>query len=60
VDRIGVHDPLVGLLLCGISDRANLVVVNGEILVEDGRATGVDAEEVARAARAAVPIGGKG
>jgi len=55
VDRVGIHDPLVGLLLAGLSDAASLVMVNGEILVEDGRPVRVDAAEVATRARALIP-----
>jgi 8-oxoguanine deaminase len=55
VDRIGVHDPVAGLLMTGLSDSADLVIVDGDVLVEDGRPTGVDVDQVAAAARAAVP-----
>jgi 8-oxoguanine deaminase len=55
VDRVGIHDPVAGLLLTGLSDVARLVIVDGEILVEDGRPVRVDPQEVAAAAQAAVP-----
>lgn len=56
VDRVGVHDPVAGLLMTGLSDIASLVLVNGEVLVEDGRPTRIDAERVAEAARSVVPM----
>ena len=55
VDRVGVHDPLAGLLMTGLSTRATLVAVGGEILVEDGEPTRLDVAAVAARARAAVP-----
>ena len=55
VDRVGVHDPVIGLLLTGLSDRADLVVVGGEVMVQDGRCLSVDESEVAAAARATLP-----
>ena len=56
VDRVGVHDPVVGLLLTGLSDRASLVVVDGEIVVRDSQLLTVDEKTVARAARGAIPV----
>lgn len=56
VDRVGVHDPVAGLLMTGLSDIANLVLVNGRVVVEDGRPTQVDAHEVAAKGRALVPM----
>jgi len=55
VDRIGVHDPVAGLLLTGLSSRASLVMVEGEVLVRDGETTHLDVAAVADRARAAVP-----
>lgn len=55
VDRVGVHDPLIGLLMTGLSDKANLVIVNGEVLVQDERPTRVDLEAVAHTARSIIP-----
>jgi len=55
VDRVGVHDPLAGLLMTGLSTRASLVAVGGEILVEHGEPTRLDVAAVAARARAAVP-----
>lgn len=55
VDRVGVHDPLAGLVLTGLSSRAALVAVGGRLLVEDGAAVVLDVASVAARARAAVP-----
>jgi cytosine/adenosine deaminase-related metal-dependent hydrolase len=55
VDRVGVHDPVIGLLLTGLSDRADLVIAGGEVVVRDGRCVSVDEGEVAAAARATLP-----
>lgn len=52
VDRVGIDDPVVGLVLTGLSDRAELVVVDGEPIVVDGTVATVDEAEVAAAARA--------
>ena len=56
VDRVGVHDPVIGLVLGGLSDRAELVMVNGEVVVSGGHCTTVDEHEVAKAAWAAFPV----
>jgi 8-oxoguanine deaminase len=55
VDRVGVHDPLAGLVLTGLSTRAALVAVGGEIVVENGEPTQLDVAAIAARARAAVP-----
>ena len=55
VDRVGVHDPVIGLVLTGLSDRADLVIAAGEVVVRDGRCVSVDEDEVAAAARATLP-----
>ncbi len=55
VDRVGVHDPVAGLLLTGLSSHASLVVVDGEVLVEHGEPTTLDVAAVAARAHAAVP-----
>lgn len=51
VDRVGVHDPVAGLLFTGISDRAHLVVIDGKVVVLDGRCVTVDERAVATEAR---------
>ena len=55
VDRVGVHDPLAGLVLTGLSTRAALVAVAGAIVVEDGAPAQLDVEAIAAHARAAIP-----
>jgi len=52
VDRVGVEDPLLGLALGGLSQRAAWVVCGGEVVVADGRLARADEREVARRARA--------
>lgn len=56
VDRVGVHDAVIGLVLGGLSDRASLVMVGGEIVVRDGHCTTVDETAIADAAREAYPV----
>ncbi len=56
VDRVGVHDPVIGLLLTGLSDRAEMVIVSGEVLVSGGRCTTIDEDRVAAETRAALPV----
>ncbi len=58
VDRIGVQDPVGGLLLTGLSSVAMLVLVDGEILVEGCRPTRTEAAEVARRANRALHMTG--
>jgi len=55
VDRVGVHDPLAGLVLTGLSARAAFVAVGGEILVEQGETTQLDVGAIAAHARAVIP-----
>jgi len=50
VDRIGVNDPVAALLFTGLSQIARLVLINGQIVVQDGRPTRVESAEVARQA----------
>jgi 8-oxoguanine deaminase len=54
VDRVGIHDPVAGLIMTGLSDRAHLVLVDGRVVVRDGRCTTVDERAVARRARRAL------
>jgi cytosine/adenosine deaminase-related metal-dependent hydrolase len=54
VDRVGVHDPVAGLVLTGLSSAASLVVVDGEVLVDHGRPARLDPAAVAAAARQAL------
>ncbi|MFQ5517110.1 MAG: amidohydrolase family protein, partial [Acidimicrobiia bacterium] len=56
VDRVGVHDPVAGLVLTGLSQRANLVIVGGRVLVEGGVPMLADEAAVARSARDAIPM----
>ena len=46
----GAADPIAALLFCGGSHRARFVIVNGRIVVEDGRLVHADEDEVRRAA----------
>lgn len=55
VDRVGVHDPVAGLAMTGLSSRAALVAVDGRLAVEDGAPTTLDIGRVASRAHAAVP-----
>jgi 8-oxoguanine deaminase len=55
VDRIGINDPVAALLFTGLSQAAELVVANGEVLVEGGRPTRVDLDETIARARAVIP-----
>ena len=50
VDRVGVHDPLIGLVLSGLSDRAHTVVVAGQVVVSEGRLVTADERDLARRA----------
>jgi 8-oxoguanine deaminase len=55
VDRVGVADPLLGLVLCGLSDRAHTVVVGGRPVVRDGRLVAADETEIGARARSLIP-----
>ena len=54
VDRVGVHDPVAGLVLTGLGSRADLVAVEGRVLVEDGEPVAFDPDEIAAHAREAL------
>jgi cytosine/adenosine deaminase-related metal-dependent hydrolase len=56
VDRVGVHDPVIGLILTGLSDRCELVIVGGKIVVRDGHCTTINEQELVASVRAAMPI----
>ncbi|MEO7006197.1 MAG: amidohydrolase family protein [Microbacteriaceae bacterium] len=53
IDRVGIHDPIQGLLMTGISDIASIVIVNGRLVVQGGRHSRVDETELAHAAHRA-------
>jgi cytosine/adenosine deaminase-related metal-dependent hydrolase len=54
ISRAGaVHDYLASLVLCGSSHTVNLTIVNGRVVVRDGRLLTVDEEEVVAAANQA-------
>jgi hypothetical protein len=55
VDRVGVRDPVAGLLLSGLSSVASLVVVGGEVAVAQGRPVSIDPDAIAARARASLP-----
>lgn len=44
------HDPLAALLFCGLDQRAELVMVNGQIVVRDRRLVRLDEAELAERA----------
>jgi 8-oxoguanine deaminase len=54
VDRVGVHDPVAGLVLTGLGSQADLVAVGGRVLVEDGEPVTFDPTEIAARAREAL------
>ena len=54
VDRVGVHDPLIGLLLTGLGSQAAFVAVAGEVLLEGGRPVTFDPDQIAAEAREAL------
>lgn len=41
-----MHDPVAALLFCGDSCRVHTNIVNGEIVVEDGKLVNVDEQEI--------------
>ena len=55
VDRVGINDPLAGLVMCGLSDRAHTVVIGGRTVVQGGRCVTVDEDRVAARARSLIP-----
>jgi cytosine/adenosine deaminase-related metal-dependent hydrolase len=42
----GMHDPLAALLFCGTEDRADTVIVNGEIKVQDKKLVPISEEKL--------------
>lgn len=53
LEYVGAQDLLDALVLCGVSHRAELVLVGGRAVVRDGRLVGVDEDELVRQGRAA-------
>lgn len=54
IDRAGaLSDPLAALVFTGIAHRAHTVIVNGKVVVRDGRLATADEGEIARRAHAA-------
>jgi cytosine/adenosine deaminase-related metal-dependent hydrolase len=53
LEYAGIADPLSALLLCGTSHRASLVVVAGDVVVENGTLARMDEQLLARAGQAA-------
>ncbi|HUX40281.1 MAG TPA: 8-oxoguanine deaminase [Rectinemataceae bacterium] len=45
-----LSDPTAALLFCGYDHRADMVIANGKIVVEEGKVLGVDEEKLAAAA----------
>ena len=54
VDRVGVHDPVAGLVLTGLGSQASLVAVGGRVHVERGAPVTFDPDDVAARAREAL------
>jgi 8-oxoguanine deaminase len=46
----GCHDPLVGLVTCGNSSLVKLTMVNGKVVVKDGKLMTINSEEVSKEA----------
>ncbi|WP_133626909.1 8-oxoguanine deaminase [Fonticella tunisiensis] len=46
----GCHDPLIGLVTCGNTSIVKMTMVNGRVVVKDGRLTTIDTEEMAKKA----------
>ena len=42
IDYAGTHDPLAALLFCGLSHRADTTIVNGQVVVKNGKLTRVN------------------
>ncbi len=54
VDRVGVHDPMAGLVLTGLGSQAAFVAVGGAVMIEGGEPVTFDPAEVAARAREAL------
>jgi cytosine/adenosine deaminase-related metal-dependent hydrolase len=52
IEYAGCHDPLVSLVCLGNSSLVNMTIVNGEIVVRNGRITTIDTDGVALQAHA--------
>ena len=51
LDYVGaLHDPLAALLFCGTQDRADIVIVNGKIVVKDKKLVNIDEKEIIKEA----------
>lgn len=47
----GSHNPLVSLVCCGNSSLVHMTIVNGKIVVKDGKILTIDQEEISKNAR---------
>lgn len=52
IEYAGCHDPLVSLVCLGNSSLVNMTIVNGKVVVKDGRLTTIDSDKVGSAAHA--------
>ncbi len=52
IEYAGCHDPLVSLVCLGNSSLVDMTIVNGKVVVKDGRLTTIDSDKVASAAHA--------
>jgi 8-oxoguanine deaminase len=50
IEYSGCHDPLVSLVCLGNSSLVDMTVVNGRVVVKNGKLTTIDSEKVAAAA----------
>jgi len=50
IEYSGCHDPLVSLVCLGNSSMVDMTVVNGRVVVKDGKLTTIDSDRVASAA----------
>jgi 8-oxoguanine deaminase len=53
IDYSGSHDPLAALLLCGINHTVDMTIVNGEVVVRDGKLVLKSESEISKGANKA-------
>jgi cytosine/adenosine deaminase-related metal-dependent hydrolase len=50
IEYSGCHDPLVSLVCLGNSSLVDMTIVNGRVVVKEGKLTTIDSDKVASAA----------
>lgn len=53
LDYAGCNDPITALVTCGSSETVDMTIVNGKVVVKDGKLTSIQETEISRRANSA-------